>query len=177
MKGVVFTEFLELVEDAFPLGVAERIVDTCDLPSGGVYTAVGTYDHKEIVQLVVALSKETGVPVPDLVFTFGKHLFGRFQAGYPQFFEGVTDAFTFLERVDGYIHVEVRKLYPDAELPVFRTERPNSDTLVMTYISQRGFGKLAEGLIAGCCDYFGEKVSVATEQVDDSTVRFTLVRG
>lgn len=28
-------------------------------------------------------------------------------------------AFQFLKNIENYIHVEVRKLYPDAELPTF----------------------------------------------------------
>jgi Haem-NO-binding len=49
--------------------------------------------------------------------SFGKHLFGRFVCNYPQFFGGINSALTFLANIEGYIHVEVRKLYPDAELP------------------------------------------------------------
>ena len=38
MKGVVFTEFLEMVEDIFSPDIADQIVEEADLPSGGVYT-------------------------------------------------------------------------------------------------------------------------------------------
>src|SRR6266540_2882152 len=119
MKGMIFTEFLEMVEDHFSPEVADRIIEACHLPSGGAYTAVGTYDHHEMVQLVTELSRESGIAVPALLHLFGKHLFGRFVANYPQFFEGIDSAFDFLEKIHSYIHVEVRKLYPDAELPSF----------------------------------------------------------
>ncbi|MGH8626303.1 MAG: heme NO-binding domain-containing protein, partial [Gammaproteobacteria bacterium] len=103
MKGVVFTEFLEMVEDRFSPEVADRIIEASNLPSGGAYTAIGTYDHTEMTQLVTQLSAATGTAVPVLVHAFGQYLFGRFVALYPQFFEGVESAFPFLEKIDGYI--------------------------------------------------------------------------
>lgn len=44
MKGVVFTEFIEMVEGRFGLAMVDRIIEAAQLPSSGVYTAVGTYD-------------------------------------------------------------------------------------------------------------------------------------
>ena len=73
MKGVVFTLLLDMVDDTFGPAVTEQIISASDLPSGGVYTAVGTYDHAEIVALVTNLSKETELSVSALVHTFGKH--------------------------------------------------------------------------------------------------------
>src|SRR5207245_2880493 len=143
-------EFLELVENRFSPEVADRIIEASDLPSGGAYTAVGTYDHAEIVRLVVNLSKETGVPVPALLNTFGRHLFGQFFLKFPQFFDGVSNAFDFLKKIESYIHVEVRKLYPEAELPHFAYEELEPGRMVLVYRSSRPFGDLAEGLISGC---------------------------
>jgi len=68
MKGIVFTEFMDMVDDKFGMDVTETIVQASDLPSGGAYTAVGTYDHAEIVSLVVNLSKSTNIEVPVLIY-------------------------------------------------------------------------------------------------------------
>jgi hypothetical protein len=54
--------------------MADRIIEGAKLPSGGVYTTVGTYDHGEMVQLVSCLSEETGIPSAELVRSFGMHL-------------------------------------------------------------------------------------------------------
>ncbi len=177
MKGIVFTEFLEMVDDKFSPEITERIIDSADLPSGGAYTAVGTYDHAEIVQLVGNLSTETGLDAPALVQAFGTHLFGRFVDVFPHFFDGVEDAFTFLESVEGYIHMEVRKLYPDAALPSLQCSRPEPDTLHMVYESERGLADVAHGLIVGCCDHFGEAVTLDREDLSggkSSHVRFVI---
>lgn len=120
MKGVVFTEFLDFVSGALGSDVADDIIDDADVPNGGAYTAVGTYPYTEMQALVTALSRRTGKPVPDLLTLFGRHLCRRFAVRYPEFFTVQTSLFDFLESVDAYIHREVHKLYPDAELPVFR---------------------------------------------------------
>jgi hypothetical protein len=177
MKGVVFTEFLEMVEEKFSYELTEKIIEASDLPSGGAYTAVGTYDHGEIVQLVTHLSQETGIAIPDLLRAFGEHVFGRFAVGYPQFFKGIESSIEFMEKVDGYIHVEVRKLYPDAELPKLEYEKPAPGTLKVTYRSNRPFADLADGMISGCVAHFKDGVKVQREDVIPGAVAvFTMTK-
>jgi hypothetical protein len=160
VKGVVFTEFMEMVEARMGLDMLDQIITEAELPNDGAYTSVGTYDHAELVRLVMALSRATGLDTAELVHVFGQHLFQRFHTTYPAFFEGVDTAFDFLSRIDGVIHVEVRKLYPDAELPKLRCERVSEREMTLLYSSPRGFGDLAAGLIDGCIRHFGEQVSV-----------------
>lgn len=174
MKGIVFTEFVDMVEARFSADMVDDIIDDAALPSGGVYTAVGTYDHAELVSMVVALSQRTGVAVPDLVRAFGRHLFGRFHAGYPGFFAGVTGAVPFLAGIEDVIHAEVLKLYPDAQLPRFEcTLLP--DGLAMVYRSPRHFDDLALGLIEGAVAHWGGGYAIAHEPFDGGT-RFTLTQ-
>ena len=165
MKGLVFTEFLEMVEAKFSPDMLDRIIETADLPSGGTYTSVGTYDHAEMVELVTCLSRETGIPANDLVRAFGTYLFGRFHQAFPRYFAGVGSTFEFLSQVQNYIHVEVRKLYPDAELPSFMYEMPAPDRFVLLYNSSRPFAVLAEGLIRGCIAHFGESIDLVVEDI------------
>ncbi|MBA1333177.1 heme transporter CcmB, partial [Candidatus Endoriftia persephone str. Guaymas] len=44
MKGIVFSKFIEFVEERFSPEMADDIIESSDLPSGGAYTSVGTYD-------------------------------------------------------------------------------------------------------------------------------------
>jgi hypothetical protein len=154
MKGMVFTEFMDMVEDVFSIDILEDIIEKSELPNDGAYTAVGTYDHEEIVRMTANLSQAVDIPVPTLLEVFGKHLFGRFSQRYPSFFEGVSDPFEFLKNIDNYIHVEVKKLYPDAELPRFYHEQVSKNELTMYYMSSRHFEDLAVGLVSGCLAHF-----------------------
>ncbi|MCB1772431.1 MAG: heme NO-binding domain-containing protein [Gammaproteobacteria bacterium] len=163
MKGIVFSEFNDMVEETFSPEILDRIIEKAALPSGGAYTSVGTYDHVELVSLVTHLSEETGIDAGELVRAFGKHLAGRFATQYPAFFNGVDGTLDFLETIEAHVHVEVRKLYPDAELPIFDTRRHDRDHLQMTYRSNRPFADLAEGLILGCAEHFNENLKISRE--------------
>ena len=178
MKGIVFTELIEMIEARYSVDLADRIIDECELASGGAYTAVGTYDHSELVALVMKLSELTATPVPELIREFGRHLFGRFLVLYPQFFDGVPDALRLLEGIESVIHFEVLKLYPDAQLPRFDVCRKDSSTLELIYHSDRHLEDLAEGLIEACVAHFGDPIAISREAMIDSArpVRFTLRR-
>ncbi|MEM7658870.1 MAG: heme NO-binding domain-containing protein [Bacteroidota bacterium] len=178
MKGVVFTEFLEMVEDNYGFEIADEIVTQADLPSGGIYSAVGTYPHTEMVALLTQLSKQIDTPVPTLLQTYGKHLFGAFTRGYAHFFERASSAFDFLGQIENHIHVEVLKLYPDAELPRFDIEQTDPKTLIMEYRSERGLADLAEGLIRSAIAYYQENITVGRQNIQPnfSHVIFTLTQ-
>lgn len=165
MKGIVFSEFLEMVEDKFGIELADQIIIESDLPSEGAYTSVGTYDHAEILQLVTRLSEHSGIPIADLVGVFGEHLLGRFTSLYPGFFNEVSNTFEFLSTIEDHVHVEVKKLYPDAELPTFTAEFPAPDTLHLTYQSGRPFAALAEGLIRGSIAHFQDNIDLTHEDL------------
>lgn len=173
MKGVVFTEFNEMVEEKFGVVTADAILE--NTASGGCYTAVADYDYRELLGMVLDLSKRTEIPADTLVEAFGHHLFGRFEALYPVFFEGATDPLDFLEQIESHIHKEVRKLYPTAGLPQFDTERDGNE-LRMVYQSPRCLGALAKGLIQGCLDRFESVGTIAKELLNESgsKIRFTV---
>lgn len=154
MKGIVFKELLGMAEEVAGEEVVEQVIEESDLPSGGAYTSVGTYDHTEVLSIVSGLSGKLKLPINSLVVSFGEHLVKVFLKRYPRFFDH-EEVFSFLESIDSYIHVEVRKLYPDAELPKFTTSRDGDGVLVMKYESRRPFAKLAEGLIRGSIRHFG----------------------
>ncbi|MGC9491069.1 heme NO-binding domain-containing protein, partial [Vibrio genomosp. F10] len=73
MKGLIFTEFMELVEREFGLEVLDTILD--EAGDSGIYTSVGSYDHKALVKLIVALSKKTDIPSEQLQEVFGQSVF------------------------------------------------------------------------------------------------------
>jgi hypothetical protein len=179
MKGVVFTEFLDMVEIRFGAQYVEEIIDSSNLPSGGMYTTIGTYNHEEMVTLVQTLSKKSNLPVPTLLKIYGEHLFGRFAALYPMFFLDQTNAIDFLAGIEDVIHTEVKKLYPDAQLPRFEVLYKSTERLELLYISAHQFEDLAEGLISGCIQYFGKSLNCtrreeATALGTGSRVHFTI---
>jgi len=177
MKGVVFTEFLDFVAARYGEDMVDDIIKASALPTGGAYTAVGTYNHEELATLCSALAAATGENESELVRDFGAHLSGTFSRGYPDFFSRSVSFFDFLESIEAHIHVEVRKLYPDAELPSFKVAARTATRLVMDYRSPRRMGDLAEGLILGAAPKFGASARVqkiALEDTDGEATRFVI---
>ena len=61
---MIFTSFLYLVEEHYGLEMVEAVIEEAAPASGGIYTTMGVYDHMELIDMVVVLSKKTDVPVP-----------------------------------------------------------------------------------------------------------------
>ena len=178
MKGIVFTEFLDMVEKEFGYETVDFIIEESKLESNGIYTAVGTYPHSEIVALLMNLSDKVQVEPTKLLKAFGKYLFDTFLASYPQFFNSVDNAFDFLHSIDNHIHVEVLKLYPDATLPKFNSHVNEDGVMVMLYQSERKMAALAEGLIEKSIAHYNEDchMSIRNIKEDGSEVEFRIQR-
>jgi len=180
LKGIVFREFIDMVESQFSVETADAIIEASELSTAGAYTSVGTYPHQEMVDLVSNLSNQTGMSVPDLLRHFGRHLFGRFVEIHPGMTSSYSDVFALLSALENTIHVDVNKLYRDAELPSFSYEQDNQQHMVFIYRSRRRMADFAHGLIEGCIAHFKEDVSIErvelAPQGDEAQTRFTLVR-
>ncbi len=164
MKGVVFTELFDFVEDHHsPVFLQESIIDS-KVPSEGVYTATGTYPACEMAAIVQAMADKSGASVDTLLRRFGAHLFSRFAEDFPSLFVDHTCPFEFLASVENEIHIEVRKLYPDAELPTIDVTNMTPTGCQLLYSSSRGLGSFCHGLIEGCMAHFGRNAEI--ERID-----------
>lgn len=177
MKGLVFTEFLDMVEGAFGLAVKHRVIAAAGGGHDGAYTAVGQYDHAELVAMIGQLSAESNLSQRELMIAFGHHIFGVFLQSFGTFFSRSSSAIEFLSRIDSYIHVEVRKLYSEAELPNFSYPPCGEGSLIMEYRSPRPMAAFAEGLILATIKYYGTPMVVVVEDLGEGAgraARFTL---
>jgi len=180
MKGVVFTELREMAEQKFGMDAVERVMKNANLPEGRVYVAGGTYPFEELLGIVVAMHKETKIEIPVLLREYGRYLFHRLIASYPQLAAGKNSPLDFIEGVDHYIHVEVRKLYPDAELPKFSVESREENKLTMIYQSGKKMESFGEGLMLGCAEHFKTPVKITFATVTEDpvhTVRYVIETG
>lgn len=161
MKGMVFVELFRMAETVMSEDDLDNIIDHIDLSTDGAYTSVGNYPCSELIKLVVAIGDQLNIPVTALQSKFGHWMFSRFVDGYPEFFEGKQNAFEMLEAIENEVHVEVLKLYPDAELPTFSTQRFSDGAgLKMTYSSDRPLNHFCLGLIEGCVEHFDRPAEI-----------------
>jgi hypothetical protein len=178
MKGMVFTELMEFVEEQFGFDVADAVVEKSKTSTDGVFTQAGNYPFEDLLSLVVTLSEEVNVPVPDLVKAYGRHLFGIIVKLYPPMIAGFDNPLKFIAQVDTFIHPEVLKLYPDADLPEFQMISLDGNVLVIDYISAKGLVPFAEGLSLGCGDYFDRELDISYEVLEEEPkmrARMTMV--
>jgi hypothetical protein len=174
MRGMVFTELFELVEEKFGFDMLDEVIEASSLPNDGAYTATGSYPFEELVTIVVNLSAKTEIPVPTLLEVYGQHLFGKLIKALPQFDNKDLDLLSFIESVEDHIHVQVKKLYPDAELPTFEIISSNQNELKFYYISKKNIPNLAKGLINGAAEHFGQDVDIDFEQTQNGKTLFTV---
>lgn len=178
MKGIVFTEFLEMVESAFGLEVVDAIIEESQLASEGIYTSVGTYEFNEMVSLITNLSAKVNVPANDLIYTFGHYLFSSLGKAHPEVIQSYNSPLGLLYSIEDHIHVHVQKLYPEAELPTFKILEKTDTSISMIYSSSRGLYRLAHGLIEKTFEHFNSSATVSYELLkDDGTeVKFDIVQ-
>ena len=178
MKGIVFTEFLELVEDKFGLEMVDDIISNYELESEGVYTAVGTYSFSEMLQLLQNLSERTDISIDNLLLVYAEHFFSVIEKSYPGLLATYKDPIEMISSIENHIHVEVRKIYPDAELPTFIVEEKTKNSLILIYKSSRAMHHFGLGLMNKTFEHFNASASIVLEKIkeDGTEVKFVINR-
>ncbi len=178
MKGIVFTEFLEMVELKFGLETVDKIIQNSQLESKGIYTSIGTYKFSEMIDLITNLSSETDIDTPTLLHIYGRYFFDTLVKGHPDIFNHYKNAFSLLAGIEKHIHVHVRKIYPEAELPYFDIHEESPKKLILEYQSERAMYQFALGLIERTLEYYNENCYINKEILnnDGTKVLFTLTQ-
>ncbi|MEO1030377.1 MAG: heme NO-binding domain-containing protein [Bacteroidota bacterium] len=176
MKGIIFTEFLELVEEKFGLAMVDKIISQSKLDSGGIYTSVGTYEFSEMLQLITHLSNNTDISVDDLLMVYSEHLFAALVKSHPNLVSHYKDPMDLLASIENHIHVEVQKIYPEAQLPTFDLEERTDKRMVLIYKSDKALYVLGKGLMLETFKLFKVPVDITFEKLNEegTEVRFVI---
>ena len=157
MKGVLFNVVEDVVTEVFSADVWDDVVDRAGV--GGAYTSLGTYPDAELVHLVDETAAAAKKSVPDTLRLAGHLGFAHLVRRSPHLLDGLDDWKAVLNSLDDIIHPEVRKIYPESDVPGFATE-PDGDALMVVYTSRRRLCALAEGLMTGSGKWFDTDLSV-----------------
>jgi hypothetical protein len=160
MKGIVFTNFNDMVENRFGISCWESLLKEVQPASGGIYTSIEDFPDEELVAMLGHLSSIVATPVDELLADFGQYLFHALTVKHPVFVTGRTDLFAFLHSIDDVIHKEVEKLYQSPNLPEIVCEQSSPDLLLLNYRSPRRLCHLADGLIRGAATHFDTPVLI-----------------
>ena len=168
MRGVIFTEMIEFVENSLGFEVADKMIEKSKLDNDGAFSQGGNYAFTDLVKMLTALSEITGKTPKELLFIFGEHLFSVLVKLYGKNIKEVGSALNFIDSVEDFVHVEVRKLYPDVELPTFETIEKTDEHLILIYSSEKKLEAFAHGLISSCGEYFNEPLDVSYKTISTS---------
>lgn len=157
MKGVLFNAVEEAVSREWGEDLWDDLLVAADLD--GAYTALGNYPDAQLVALANAAADRLNTPVGDVLRTLGRISFEPLLSRYTGILEKPTSLREFLPAVNELIHPQVLKLYPGASVPRF-VLRDNGNELELDYLSVRNMCTLAEGLVLGVADHYGETVAV-----------------
>lgn len=158
MKGVVFNVLEEMVIEQCGMLAWNEILEAQEIE--GIYTAGESYPDEELFELVGSISAKTEIPAETLVGAFGERLFKGLSERNPVFIEAESTLKGFLKSVHDVIHIEVRKLYENPNLPDFEYEEDADNTLLMRYRSPRKLCILAEGLIRGAAYHYDTAIEI-----------------
>ena len=81
-----------------------------------------------------------------------------------------------LPSIENHIHVEVIKIYLDAELPTFIDKEKIKNALIMKYKSSRTMHHFGLGIINKIFDYFNTSAEIILEKIKEegTEVRFII---
>lgn len=172
MKGVLFTEFHNLIEGEFGLEVLDQVIEKASpaLSTSGAYTSVGTYPHTELLAQLDALVSLVDAELDGMLLAYAYRLMDSFESSYPEFFESHTELFSFLLNVESQMHAGVRKLYPDANPPTLEVAQQTDDSLRLIYRSHRPLSVVVTPLLHAAARRYETPILVeVVSAADDGT--------
>lgn len=158
MKGVVFNLLEQVVVASLGDDAWDHLLADANLK--GAYSSLGSYPDRDMQALVQVLASAQQKSEQEVLQWFGRAAMPLLFQRYPRFFAAHTEVRAFVLSVNEFIHPEVRKIYPGAEVPRFVFRQEGDDGLLMEYRSPRKLCALAHGFIEGAADHYQEAVVV-----------------
>ena len=156
MKGVIFNVLEEFIVENWGEAVYEEILGACPVRMHAGHVGPGTYADVDMVTIVTKTCERLKVAPEDALKAFGRFLFPRLLKRYPSVADGIEDPYELLRRIDDAIHVEVRKLVPQAVTPrILCDTAADGSGAVVTYQSSRKLCAAFTGLLQGVGDRYG----------------------
>ncbi|NSY32519.1 hypothetical protein DS891_02705 [Pseudoalteromonas sp. JC28] len=163
MRGVIFRGLEELVVEAIGMQTWDELLEA-HAPEGRVYVSPTSYPDAELFALAQGVADKLNKPLTDVLAIFGQSLFGFLAEKH----KGISSKFTSFEElvlsIDSVIHMEVKKLYDEPNLPSIAAIVKDDKTIVLEYCSNRKLCFCAEGLLYGAAQFYSRKLKIEHPQ-------------
>ncbi|MES2802477.1 MAG: heme NO-binding domain-containing protein [Bdellovibrionota bacterium] len=154
MKGIVFNLVEEFISKNWGEDKYEEILALCPLHTKEPFVGPGTYPDSDLMVIVGKAADVLGISVSEALRAFGKFMLPQLVGKFPNFITPYKHPKDFLMTIDSVIHVEVRKLYKDAETPRFVFQDTGPNQLSFDYQSKRKLCSLVEGMLDGVSEHY-----------------------
>ncbi|WP_254763341.1 heme NO-binding domain-containing protein [Natrinema marinum] len=160
MHGIIFTGLKHFVVETYDKTTWNQIREEADVGSVH-YTPVSAYPDEDLVALVEAAVELSGIEQSELLRTFGRYVVPTLVDMYGVYIDDDWDALELIENVEGTIHRALRNGETlEYEPPAIAATRLDDDVIVITYGSERGFCRVAMGLLEGIADHYDQRLEV-----------------
>jgi hypothetical protein len=159
MHGLIFLELQKFVKQVASTNTWALMHQELGAPLHS-YSPARSYPDELAVGLVGAASTLLAVPVPQLLQKFGAYLGPSLIKLYGGVIDPSWQTLDLLEHTERLIHSAVRTGNPGARPPQLECTRTTADEAIIVYASERKLCYLAEGIVLGIAEYFGELVEV-----------------
>lgn len=166
MKGLLFTELMEMVEENFGYNTANAIVQHSKLSTNGVYTAARSYHRNEMSILFQQLHKQTRVSIQKLSIIFGMHLSKRIAFNYPHYFDYINRIFSFISKKESI------KRHHDEQLFEFIESSENSLTIIYNPVLKANC--ISDGIAQGYLEYFNSLNCIQEKTLSNGRIKFII---
>ncbi|OGQ99716.1 MAG: hypothetical protein A2505_03775 [Deltaproteobacteria bacterium RIFOXYD12_FULL_55_16] len=161
MKGLIFNLLEEFLTARCGEKEYELILADCQLITAepSLMVGPGSYPDQDFTAIVASAANRLSLSPGELLREVGRALIPLLASRYPQFFSPSKHPREFFSTLNFIHHLEVKKLYKDAELPRFHCENKTDGSLLVSYLSSRGLCHLFSGLIDGVADHYQTPLS------------------
>jgi hypothetical protein len=165
MKGIIFNALESFVDQNFGEETFDRILEK-NLPEiSEPFVGPKTYPDQYLFSIIALILEKYQLDSEETIRQFGEFLFGLLAKKYPHFMQDFVHPKEFILTIHNVIHVEVKKLFPEAITPDFSFKELKNGSLEVTYSSPRKLYSLAEGLLIGSAKHFQTEMKIIKKVV------------
>ena len=134
--------------------------------------AFGLFSAASGSLLAARLAELTEQDAGAIRHAFGRRLFERFVALYPDFVPMSGNALDWLEHIEKHVHDELRGLYPEARPPQLSCVRVTRSRLLIRYWSANPVAEMCAGMIDAALAHFETKAAISRREAKDASSVF-----
>ena len=159
MHGIIFSELRKYVDTRLGSGAWNATLADAGL-GNKMYLPIQDYPDGDVVALVAAASRTTGLSPQEILEDFGQFIAPALLGLYRTLVQPEWKTLDLLENTEQTIHSVVRARNPGAKTAELHAVRVSSDVVDLTYYSQRQLCSVAKGIVKGLASHYGEQVTI-----------------